>query len=335
MLIALGLGGHQAASAQEVVRIVTFGGSYEDFLKQEVAEEFEQETGIRVVLDSWTLNMAEVRAMVEANSVTADLFVGDPWDAVSGCQEGILEEIDPSFLGDLSDLRDGAVQPCGIGSHLFTITFTWDTERTPNPPTNIAGFFDPESYPGKRSLTSRLYTTFEYALMADGVPNDEIYEVLRQPDGIERVFKVLEPMKDQIIWWNAAQLSVTTLAEGEVTYSMVPINRYFNAVLNDGRSWDTTWERFAYGYDTWFIPTGSPNKDNALKFLQFMMDPIRLGKLATHFVTPPARISALQHMDQAVAERIDFDQQPLAFDVEFWADHLDSFKRRFEAWVQQ
>jgi putative spermidine/putrescine transport system substrate-binding protein len=333
-LVAFGLAGPDAADAQEV-RVVTFGGSYEDFLKQVVVEDFERETGIRVILDSWTLQMSQIRAMVDSGNVTADLFVGDPWDAAAGCQEGILEPIDPSFLGDPSDLREGAIMSCGIGSHMFTITFAWDKDRTPNPPTSIAGFFDIEAYPGKRSLTSRLYTTFEYALMADGVPNDQIYQVLRQPDGLDRVFKVLEPMKDQIIWWQPAQLSVTTLAEGEVTYSLVPINRYFNAVLNDGRNWDTTWERFAYGYDTWFIPASAPNKDNALKFLEFMMDPVRLGKLATLFVTPPARISALPHMDQAVVERIDFDQNPLPFDVEFWADHLDSFKRRFEAWLQQ
>lgn len=324
-----------ASNAQEQLRIVTFGGSYEEFLKKVVADQFEKETGIDIVFDTWTVKFAQVRAMVEAGSVTADLYVGDPWDAAAGCAEGVLEPIDPSFLGDLDDMQPGSVLECGIGSHIFTVTFAWDKDRTPNPPDSMAGFFDIEKYPGKRALTSRMYTTFEYALMADGVPNDQIYDVLRQPDGIDRVLKVLEPMKDQLIWWDAAQMSVTTLAENEVAYSMVPINRYFNAVVNDKRNWATTWERFAYGYDTWFIPKGAENHDNALKFIAYMMTPERLGELATLFVAPPARKSAIPFMDQTLAAQIDFSKDPMPMDVEFWAEHFDSFGQRLQAWLQQ
>lgn len=329
------MGASGAAWAQETLRIVTFGGSYEEFLKKRVVDDFEKETGIHVTLDTWTLKIAQVRAMVEAGNITADLFVGDPWDAAAGCSEGILEPIDPAFLGDLSDMQDGSVLECGIGSHMFTITFAWDKDRTPAPPDSLAGFFDVKKYPGKRALTSRMYTTFEYALMADGVPNDEIYKVLGSPDGLQRVFKVLEPMKDQIIWWDPAQLSVTTLTNHEVAYSMVPINRYFNAVLNDGRNWDTTWERFAYGYDTWFMPKGAPNKDNALKFLEFMMKPERLGALATDFVAPPSRKSALKFMDAKIASKIDYSKTPMPMDVEFWASHFDSFGKQLQAWLRQ
>jgi putative spermidine/putrescine transport system substrate-binding protein len=218
---------------------------------------------------------------------------------------------------------------------MFTIMFSWDKNKTPNPPTSLEGFFDIKKYPGKRCLTSRMYTTFEYALMADGVPNDQIYKVLGAPDGLDRVFKVLQPMKDQIIWWDAGQMPVTVLADNEVTYSMVPINRYFNAVVNDKRNWGTSWDRFAYGYDTWFIPKGAKNKDNALKFLAYMMTPEHLGKLATLFVAPPSRNSAMQYMDQKLASQIDWTRHPMPMDVKFWAEHFDSFSRKLQAWLQQ
>lgn len=323
------------ANAQEALRIVTFGGSYEEFLKKHVVDDFVKETGIQVTLDTWTLKIAQVRAMVEAGNIAADLFVGDPWDAAAGCAEGILEEIDPVFLGDQEDMMAGSVLECGIGSHMFTVTFAWDKDRTPNPPTSLEGFFDVEKYPGMRSLTSRMYTTFEYALMADGVPNDKIYEVLGTPEGLERVFKKLEPMKDQIIWWDAGQQPVTALTNHEVAYSMVPINRYFNAKMIDGRNWDTTWDRFAYGYDTWFIAKGAANKDNAIKFLEFMMAPERLGALATEFVSPPSRKSALPFMDQAIASAVDFDKNPMPMDVEFWANNLDAYGKALQDWIRK
>ena len=116
---------------------------------------------------------------------------------------------------------------------------------------------------------------------------------------------------------------------------MVPINRYFNAKINDGRNWDTTWDRFAYGYDTWFIPKGAPNKDNAIKFLAFMMEPERLGKLATEFVSPPSRKSALPFMDQAIASQVDFSKNPMPMDVEFWANNLDTFGKALQDWIRK
>ena len=179
---------------KEIVRIFTVGGPYEQVLIKKVVEDFEDETGIRVIMDIWTLKIAQIRAMVEARCVTADLLVGDPWSAVVGCNEGLLEHIDPSFLGDLGDMQDGSVLECGIGTNMFTVMFAWDKDRTPKPPTDIAGFFDVKKYPGKRALSSHMYPTFEYALMADGVANKDIYKVLGGSGGVERALTVLEPM---------------------------------------------------------------------------------------------------------------------------------------------
>src|SRR5262245_16798705 len=94
-VLAIGLASFASVEAQGIVRVSTFGGSYADHVRKALIEPFQQETGIRVIEDTWDAKISKIRAMVEAKTITADVFVGDPWDAVSGCDEGILEPIDP------------------------------------------------------------------------------------------------------------------------------------------------------------------------------------------------------------------------------------------------
>ena len=54
------------------------------------------------------------------------------------------------------------------------------------PPTDVCAVFDTEAYPGKRSLEKRAINNMEWALICDGVPNDEVYYVLETSEGQER-----------------------------------------------------------------------------------------------------------------------------------------------------
>ena len=39
--------------------------------------------------------------------------------------------------------------------------------------------------------------------MADGVPLDQIYETLATPEGVDRAFKKLDAIKDDLVFWEA------------------------------------------------------------------------------------------------------------------------------------
>ena len=43
----------------------------------------------------------------------------------------------------------------------------------------------------------------EFALLADGVPVEEIYDTLGTPAGISRAFRKLNASKDEIVWREA------------------------------------------------------------------------------------------------------------------------------------
>ena len=69
----------------------------------------------------------------------------------------------------------------------------------------------------------------EIALLADGVPIDEVYATLETPTGVERAFRKLDTIKDHIVWWDAGAQPPQMLADGEVVMSTAYNGAIFNA----------------------------------------------------------------------------------------------------------
>ena len=67
----------------------------------------------------------------------------------------------------------------------------------------MADFFDLRTFPGRRGMRRVPQVNLEFALIADGVPLDQVYAVLDTPEGLNRAFRKLDTIKDQVIWWEA------------------------------------------------------------------------------------------------------------------------------------
>src|SRR5262245_34434449 len=114
--VALGclisLGASNPCFAQETLRVMSFGGSYQDAQRVSQFEPFEKATGIKIVESTWFADLGKVRAMVEAKNVTADVILGDVAHAITGCNEGFLERFDLSQFGDRKDYLPGTMWEC-------------------------------------------------------------------------------------------------------------------------------------------------------------------------------------------------------------------------------
>src|ERR1700679_630916 len=71
--------------AQQTLRIMSFGGSFQDAQRAAQFQPFEHATGIKIVDSTWFADLGKIRAMVEAGNVTADLVLGDVAHAIAGC----------------------------------------------------------------------------------------------------------------------------------------------------------------------------------------------------------------------------------------------------------
>ena len=69
----------------------------------------------------------------------------------------------------------------------------------------------------------------EFAWIADGVPLEEVYPALDTPEGLERAFRKLDTIKDEVIWWEVGAQPPQMLTDGEVVMSTAYKGRIFNA----------------------------------------------------------------------------------------------------------
>ena len=56
----------------------------------------------------------------------------------------------------------------------------------------------------------------EWALIADGVPRDEVYSVLETPEGIKRALAKMDAIKPSLVLWTKGREPVRLLNSNDV-----------------------------------------------------------------------------------------------------------------------
>ena len=122
---------------------------------------------------------------------------------------------------------------------VWSTVYAYDKTKFPdNPPKTMADFFDTKTFPGKRGLRKIPKANLEMALMADGVAPADVYEMLKTDEGVDRAFKKLASIKDDIIWWEAGAQPPQLLADGEVAMTTAYNGRIFNAIAAEGKPFE-------------------------------------------------------------------------------------------------
>ena len=352
LLGAVSAGALATASLADSITVVSWGGAYTKSQVEAYHKPWATSTGNSVVSEDYSGGLAEVRAQVEAGSVTWDVVDVELSDAIVGCDEGLLEEIDASSLPAApdgtpasEDFMDGALSECAVGNIVWSTLYAYDKTKFDNPPTTMADFFDLENFPGKRGMRKVAKNMLEMALMGDGVPSSEVYDVMKTDEGIDRAFAKLDTIKDSVVWWEAGAQPPQLLADGEVAMTTAYNGRIFNAIAVESKAFEIVWDGQVYDLDLWAVPKGAPNKDTAMKFIAFSTDTKRLAAQAAWISYGPVRNSSIPligkhaeagiemgpHMPTAAANF----KTAIQNDFEFWADRQDELNNRFNAWLSK
>ena len=177
--------GFAAQAQNKEVNVVSWGGAYERSQVEAYNIPFAKETGIKVNMLAADNPATPLKAQVEAKNITGDVFDIEVSDAIRLCDEGALVEIDPADLPAApdgtpaaDDFIPGALRECAVANIFLGTVIAFDTTKfAENPPKTAADFFDTAKFPGKRGLWKNPATNLEFALLADGVPADQVYEV--------------------------------------------------------------------------------------------------------------------------------------------------------------
>ncbi len=344
------------SAAQAVdLNVVSWGGAYTASQMNAYHKPYSEKTGVTINSIDYSGGLAEMRAQTESGNVTWDLVDVVLADAITGCDEGIFRPIDidkemaaaPDGTPASKDFFEGTLlSECFIPQIIYSTAFAYRTDVDAwngKVPTTMADVFDTKNFPGKRTLQKSPKYNLEWALIADGVPVAEVYDVLDTDAGKDRAFKKLATIKDDVIWWTEGAVPAQLLADGEVVFGTGYNGRLFSAIVEEKQPLAMLWDGQALDIDGWAIPADGKQVDEVLKFVKFATDTQRLADQAKYISYGPARKSsapmvsthATLGIEMAPHMPTQYVDQGFMTGFSWWADNGDEMNERFAAWLLQ
>jgi len=328
-----------SALAADSLTITSWGGAYSKSQEEAYYKPFTAKTGIKITQEEYNGEAARIRAMVESGNTTWDAVDVDAATAQQGCDEGFLTPIDYSKFGGEEAFVKGSTFECGIPTIIYSTIYAYDGDKIKDGPTTIADLFDTTKWPGKRSLQKTPFGNLEFALMADGVPADQVYETLKTKEGVDRAFKKLDTIKKDIVWWEAGAQPPQLLASGEVVFATAWNGRIYGANKDDKKNFKIVWDGQLLDYDLWAIPKGVKDIDTVYKFIEFASSPEAQAEQTKYISYGPALLAATPHIPADILPDLptapENVKNALANDPVFWGDNKEELLKRFNTWIAQ
>jgi putative spermidine/putrescine transport system substrate-binding protein len=325
----------QAHSAE--LTIVSAGGAWQAAQRQAWYVPFADKMGIKFNEQENSSTLALVQAMVQSHNVTIDLLTVETATVLRGCDSGVLQRLDYSKIAPKSGFLPGAALDCGVGLDVYGDVLAYDTTVLKNGPTSLLALFDTKTWPGKRAMRKVPQGNLEWALMADGVPIDQVYKVLATPQGVDRAFAKLDSIKPDIVWWQAGAQPPQLLASHEVVMTTAYNGRIQNPIDQENKPFKIAWDNQIIEYDMVSIAKDTPNLDLAYKYLAYISQPEINGKLGSFIPYGPVIKDAAKYVPPQTLMKLptapDHMSKVLVADVEFWGDHGEDLTKRFNSWL--
>lgn len=323
---AFTLGSTAFAADDNTLLFASWGGSYQEAQSKAVIQPGAEAMGITVNEETYG-GMSDVRLKVKAGAVTWDIVASGSGGAARAGAEGLLEELDYDII-DVSTFYPTLKSKYCVGGDVFSTVAAWNTATYgEDGPKNWADFWDVEKFPGKRAYRNKVDGALEPALMADGVPPEEVYAVLSTEEGIQRAIDKIRELKPHIaVWWSSGAQHAQLMKDGEVDMT-TGWNGRFDVAREDGAKVDYTFNQALLDYDCFAIPKGAPHKDLAMKFLNEISKAehqVNLPKYITYGPTNKAAFS-LGKISEDVARTLpshpDNAELQLPISLEWYAEY--------------
>lgn len=326
-----------ALSADQLT-VTSFGGAFQTALRNAYFEPFSKEVGIKITEDEYSGEISKVRAMVDTKNVGWDVVDTTGGWSDEMCNQGIIEKIDWKKLDlDRSKFLGAERYECGVPSIISATVVAYDKDKLPNGPKTIADLFDTQRFPGKRGLNKSPDVTLEWALIADGVPMNDVYKVLRTPEGVDRAFKKLDTIKKDIVWWQSGAQPVQLLADGQVTMTAAWNGRIYDAVKNSGKHFEILWDAASWGPNVWTIPKGTPRREEAYKFIAYASSPRTQANITRYIPYSPTNKDAMAFIDPQILPHLpaapEHVANALVIDRTFRVEKSAELRERFTNWL--
>ncbi len=156
-------------AAQQALTVASWGGAYTNSQVEAYHKPYTAKTGIKITSADWGGTLGEISAQVKSGNVKWDVVDLEAAEALKGCEEGLLEKIDPAKLPAgadgtpaAKDFIPGMILPCAIGVIVYSNVVAYDKAKYgANGPKTLEDFFNVTKFPGKRGLKKDPSVTLE------------------------------------------------------------------------------------------------------------------------------------------------------------------------------
>ncbi|NKW10789.1 extracellular solute-binding protein [Ochrobactrum tritici] len=197
--------------------------------------------------------------------------------------------------------------------------YAYNSKAFPQPPLDWKDFFDREKFPGKRGIRNSPSMNLEYALMADGVAPDKVYEVLATPEGVDRAFAQFDKIKDLLQFWESGAQPIEWLASNNVAMSTGYNGRAVMA-KREGKPIEFVWKNHLVNMDGWAMVKGSPYKDKINDIFKIVNDPQNQAKFSSLMPYGPSNTKAAESLTPEMLKEL-----PAADNIKDAAFYSDTF----------
>lgn len=319
--------------------IAAWGGALQDVYREVYFKPFARQTKIDVLEDTYLGGWAQFETMKQTGKVNWDVVEVETTELVRGCDDGTFLKLDWAKVGDKGSFITGAATDCGLGVIVVGVVPAYNADLLKTPPAKLEDFWDLKSWPGKRGMRAGPKHNLELALLADGVPMDQIYTVLATPEGLDRAFAKLDQIKSQIQWWEAGDQAPSWLRSGDVAMA-ISYNARVSNVNKEGGNLKIIWEKFTYDMDSWVVIAASAKHDEAYKFLASFAKPDPQVAFMERFAYGTPSVEAASKVSPQAGELLPIGKKMAGGlfagsdeAMQFWLDNFDAVNKRWNAWV--
>lgn len=308
------------------------GGAMTSIMRRTYFAEFEKRYGIRVV-DTSPADFGKLRAMVQSGNPEWTVTEISGQDGPRAKELNLLEPLDPSILVDAGYPESARDSHLLLSSAYSTVLgYRTDTFPNNNHPKGWAEFWDVKRFPGARSLRNHPVDNLEFALLADGVPADQLY-----PLDLDRAFRKLDEIKPHIaVWWTTGAQPTQLLIDKEVVLSTGWNGRFYEIARRNG----PIAIEFAGGSlktGTFGIPRGTKNAYWGQQLLRIMAEPQLQAVTATELSYAGMNPKSLDFVPKDVLPFLpntpDNLKRQFWLNVDWWTENSAKAQERWSRWM--
>jgi putative spermidine/putrescine transport system substrate-binding protein len=326
-----------SGKVERKIVVLSFGGAFADAQRAAYYKPFEQETGIKVEEASYDGEYGKLKAMVEGGNVSWDVADIEASALMRGVRENLYLPIDYSVINK-SEMIEAAVHPYAVGADVYSVSLGWNTDRLAGKeaPRSWADFWDVGRFAGERTMKKDPRFTMEAALLADGVPLDQVYSAGGLD--VDRAFRSLDKIKKYVrVWWTTGQQPIQLLGDGEVALGAAFGARIWIAKNTDKRPVDLTWNQSITDIEYWAVLRGAKQLALSMQFIAFATRADRQAEFSKHFPLGPANKKAFDFLESGLAKQLNTYpenfQKELVFNAKWWSENEEKVTERWNSWL--